>query len=135
MKIWWIGALGACTLFALHGCVSENPSRGIADDGRSAQRVVFPAVSHDAALRKPDRAVVREKLGLIRAGMHKDQVVALLGTPQFDEGIAGVREWDYLLDFRSGGGLTTCQYKLLFDADYKVGSMRWSPTDCGVFVE
>lgn len=138
MKNWWIGALGACAVFvslALQGCAADSPSRGIAGDGKGAERVVFPHVPQDGALRKPGRTALRERLRTLHPGMAKDQVFALLGTPQFDEGVAGVREWDYLYEFKSGGGLTSCQLKLLFDADYRVGSLRWSPAACDVFLD
>ncbi|ELU5585439.1 outer membrane protein assembly factor BamE, partial [Escherichia coli] len=47
---------------------------------------------------------VPEKLRLIKAGMNKDQIYQLAGRPHFGEGIAGVREWDYLFNFTGPDG-------------------------------
>ena len=43
--------------------------------------------------------------------MNKDQIYQLIGRPHFREGLYGVREWDYLFNYREDGELKTCQYK------------------------
>lgn len=134
MNTWWIRALGAGALLAaLQGCASSAFTRDIADDGRSAGSIVFPVVRYDGVVRKQGRSTSRDKLRALGPGMHKQQVLLLLGPPQFEEGIAWVREWDYLLDLASGGGVTSCQLKLLFDTVDRTGSLHWSPPQCAVF--
>ncbi|WP_399686595.1 OmpA family protein [Xenophilus sp.] len=118
-------ALAAAGLLA--GC-STHLSRGIDDQGR-AEEVVFPDIAADATLPEgifPNLDNLRE----VAPGMTKDQLYALLGRPHFQEGLLGVREWDYVFNFRSGGGTTVCQYKLIFDKAYLAQSFHWKPAQC-----
>lgn len=73
-----------------------------------------------------------ENLGKIRSGMSKDQLYDLIGRPQFNEGFR-VREWDYLFHFNTPGqgteGVTTCQYKVLFDSKKYARSFHWRAVD------
>lgn len=73
-----------------------------------------------------------ENLGKIRSGMSKDQLYDLIGRPQFNEGFR-VREWDYLFHFDTPGqgteGVTTCQYKVLFDNKKFARSFHWRAVD------
>jgi len=71
-----------------------------------------------------------ENLRLVGSGMTKDQLYNLLGRPHFAEGLAGVREWDYLFHFRTANGDLTCQYKVLFDKDKLARSFLWKPQGC-----
>ncbi|HWK60587.1 MAG TPA: outer membrane protein assembly factor BamE [Eoetvoesiella sp.] len=71
-----------------------------------------------------------DALRLIEPGMSKDQLYNLLGRPHFGEGLAGVREWDYLFHFRTSRGEKTCQYKILFDKDKHARSFFWKPEAC-----
>jgi len=112
----------------LAGCGTRHVSRDISPDGVAAE-VVFPA---------PQRAVLKEgtfpnldNLRQVGAGVSKEQLYHLLGRPHFREGYAGVREWDYLFHFRDEGGVTTCQYKVIFDREYLARSFHWQPEACG----
>lgn len=73
-----------------------------------------------------------ENLSKIRSGMSKDQLYDLIGRPQFDEGFR-VREWDYLFHFDTPNqgtkGITTCQYKVLFDSQKYARSFHWRAVD------
>ncbi|XXQ67860.1 outer membrane protein assembly factor BamE [Neisseriaceae bacterium B1] len=73
-----------------------------------------------------------ENLSKIRSGMSKDQLYDLIGRPQFNEGFR-VREWDYLFHFNTPGqgteGVTTCQYKVLFDSQKYARSFHWRTVD------
>lgn len=72
-----------------------------------------------------------EAMALVRRGMSKDQLYQLLGRPHFQEGLVGVREWDYLFHRPSaGGGTQSCQYKVLFDKDMLAASFHRLPADC-----
>lgn len=126
-----VTGLAAALALAMAGC-STHVSRDISADGQAGQ-LLFP---------EPDSALVREGtfpgidvLSQVGKGMNKDQLYALLGRPHFREGFARVREWDYLFHFRRGDELRTCQYKLIFDENYQVGSIHWLPEDCASVLE
>ncbi|QWP75309.1 OmpA family protein [Lysobacter sp. K5869] len=111
----------------LAACGTRHVSRDISPDGVAAE-VIFPA---------PERAVLKEgtfpnldNLRQVGAGVSKEQLYHLLGRPHFREGYAGVREWDYLFHFRDAGGVTTCQYKAIFDRNYLAQSFHWQPQAC-----
>ncbi|PZP58171.1 MAG: flagellar motor protein MotB [Pseudoxanthomonas spadix] len=106
-------------------------SKGIQNDGSSAQSLVWPAPQDANALAKDGTYPTPESLGLLHPGLDKAQVRRLLGPPHFHEGF-GPREWDYLVHLRQPGAsdFTTCQLKLLFGKDGKVGSLHWKPAGC-----
>ncbi|WP_454832372.1 OmpA family protein [Pseudoxanthomonas wuyuanensis] len=110
-------ALSACT---------RHVSRGITPDGQ-VDEVIFPSI---------DKVVLKEgtfpnlaNLRQIGPGVHKDQLYELIGRPHFHEGYAA-REWDYLFHFRQGDKVVTCQYKVIFDQDYRGQDFHWSPAGC-----
>lgn len=74
-----------------------------------------------------------ESLALITDGMTKDQIQELIGHPHFREGMFAVREWDYLFHFTTPGrgvnGVTTCQFKVIYDSDVKARSFFWKAVD------
>ena len=47
--------------------------------------------------------------------MNKDQLYYLIGRPHFEEGLYGVREWDYAFNYRENGVHKICQFKIGFD--------------------
>lgn len=111
----------------LSGC-SAPLSEGLTDSGEVRQ-VVFPPMS--SATRPegifPDRTVLYE----IEPGVRKSHLLQWFGPPHFSEGIVGVREWDYIFHFYSGGGITTCRYKVIFDSAYVARRFHWRPGECG----
>lgn len=123
-----IGRFALCALIAataLTAC-TRHVSRGIAPDAQ-ADEVVFPST---------DRIVLKEgtfpnvaNLRQIGPGVTKDQLYDLIGRPHFREGYAA-REWDYLFHFRQGAQIVTCQYKVIFDKDYRGQAFHWSPAGC-----
>ena len=72
-----------------------------------------------------------DNVRMIEAGMNKDQIYELIGRPHFNEGLYGVREWDYLFNYRENGEHKTCQYKILFDSKWNAQSFFWLPEGCG----
>lgn len=80
-----------------------------------------------------------DELDKMRPGLTKDDIYKILGRPHYDEGMFGVREWDYLFHFYTPGvprdpantsgvdGITTCQYKVIFDRDKFARSFYWKP--------
>ena len=73
-----------------------------------------------------------QSLEQVRAGMTKDQLYYLLGSPQYNDGWRPV-EWNYLFHFHTPGqgtdDVTTCQYKVLFDKDMYARSFYWHAVD------
>ena len=78
-----------------------------------------------------------DELEQMKPGLSKDDIYKILGRPHYDEGMFGVREWNYLFHFRTPGvpanpdigsnveGITTCQYKVLFDKHKYARSFHW----------
>ncbi len=62
-------------------------------------------------------------------GMNKQQLYALLGTPHFGEGMWGVREWNYLFNFRRtvGAPPIQCQFQIHFDGKGVAVGQSWKP--------
>lgn len=70
----------------------------------------------------------------IQAGMTKDQVRDVLGSPHFYEGLFNVRTWNYLFDLGAEDGhpRQLCQLRLAFDGAMRVEEMRWRTAKCAV---
>ncbi len=66
----------------------------------------------------------------IERGMNKDQIQSLIGRPHFDEGLYGVREWDYAFNYRENGAHKICQFKIGFDKNMNAQSFYWYPNGC-----
>ncbi len=108
----------------LQGCAGTK----VTDAGKTDQPV-FPAAS--SAWQKEGTFPNLDNLRAVRSGMTKDQLYASLDRPHFGEGMVGVREWDYIFNFRTTGDeYVTCQYKVLFDKDMKARSFYWAPESC-----
>lgn len=75
-----------------------------------------------------------QSLSQVREGMTKDQLYELLGRPHYMDGWRP-REWNYLFHFNTPGqgvnGVSTCQYKVLFDTDSYARSFYWNPVGEG----
>lgn len=120
-------AFACISLLAATACTS-TVSRGVGDDG-TAQELVFPDIQASATL--PEGSFPNaDDLRAVQPGLSKDQIAALLGRPHFREGLADVREWDYVLNFRDAGGVATCQFKVLFDKEHLARSLYWKPAAC-----
>jgi outer membrane protein OmpA-like peptidoglycan-associated protein len=96
----------------------------------AAGQVAWPAVGTEWL--EGGTFVNVDNLKQMAPGLEKDQIYDLLGRPHFKTGMFGVREWDYLFNFRTGRGseYITCQYKVLFDGDYRSESMYWREPSC-----
>ncbi|MDH2923982.1 SmpA/OmlA family protein [Nicoletella semolina] len=71
-----------------------------------------------------------ENVRQVERGMNKHQLRTLIGSPHFEEGLYGVREWDYLFNYRENGEHKTCQFKVLFDKNMTAQSFFWYPNGC-----
>ncbi len=135
MKIHYMSKItGLATLslavIAMTGCLgTKNLSQGITDDGRvDMQNIVFPEL--DTAWQYQGQFPNSENLSKMRPGVDKDDVYQLLGRPHFSEG-QGAREWDYIMKFNMpDNSVKICQYKVIFDKQYKGQEFYWMPADC-----
>ena len=119
-----IGLLAACRS---HAPVADGPAEATAVD--------FPEASK-ASLKEgiyPDVADLRR----FAPGMSKRQLYTLLGTPHFNEGMWGVREWNYLFNFRTAQGAEyfTCQFQVRFDSKGIAQGGYWKPESCAAVLE
>lgn len=120
-------------LTLLAGCSTihhkEAPAAASGSEGDAA--VSFPDPSHATM---PEGIFVNlENLRKIAPGMTKDQLHNLLGTPHFNEGVFGVRKWNYILDFRKAdgsGNYFSCQYQIRFDSNGHAENFYWKPASC-----
>ncbi|WP_432727524.1 outer membrane protein assembly factor BamE domain-containing protein [Variovorax sp. W6] len=117
----------------MQGCASTS-SEVTAESSGSTEGVSFPDAGR--AWLKGGSFVDVEQLRRMGPGMTKDQVRLLIGDPHFDEGIFGVREWNYLFNFRTGkgAGYVTCQYMVHFNGDGVSTRERWKNPDCAQFI-
>lgn len=124
-----LGLVLATLLFS--ACTTHAPRQG-SDAGAA---VSFP----DAAKAGPKGGlfVDLENLRQYARGMSKRQLYGLLGTPHFNEGIWGVREWNYLFNFRSqpNGDYFSCQFQVHFDGDGIAQDSYWKPQSCAVMLQ
>lgn len=96
----------------------------------AADAVPFP--ERDEAWLKEGTFPNLENLRKMMPGLSKNQVYALLEEPHFSEGFFGVREWNYIFNFRTGKGneFITCQYQIRYGNDGKVQSTHWKEHEC-----
>lgn len=113
-----------------------NLSHDIARDGSSAGQLVWPAADSVTPMHKGGTTADVSRLQQIHASMNKQQIMDLIGPPHFHEGVWGVREWDYVFNFRQPGSdaPTVCQYKVLFDHDKLARGFYWKPESCAALV-
>ncbi|MBJ2154937.1 OmpA family protein [Variovorax sp. IB41] len=117
------------------GCASytitpEMQARAAAENPAPPKDADFPAL--DSAKWQQGAFPSIEALRAMHTGMGKDQVRGLLGYPHFSEGLAGVREWNYIFHFRTGAGpaYITCQYMVRYNADVLTNGMYWKGPGC-----
>ena len=125
-----LGLVLAAVLLA--ACRSHAPA---GDAPAQAAQVEFPAASK-ASLKEgiyPDIADLRR----FAPGMSKRQLYTLLGTPHFNEGMWGVREWNYLFNFRTAQGAEyfTCQFQVRFDSKGIAQGGYWKPESCAAVLD
>lgn len=119
-----IGVLGGC------GTLSEN----VAADGMSAQKLVWPKPSDVNDLHHGGTFPNIANLRQIHSGMNRQQILPLIGPPQFGEWL-GPREWNYLFNFQKNGQVVQCEYKILFDEHKMARSFYWHPQSCAAFLK
>ena len=127
--------LAASLALALVAC--GNVSHDIAKDGGTAGQMVWPDPGSATPMHKGGTFPNLANLRQMKPGLNKPQVSDLIGYPHFSEGVWGVREWNYVFNFRKPGTdeVTVCQYKVLFDEDKIARSFYWKPESCAALLE
>lgn len=127
MKLANITLIALCTSFTL-GC-TNTLSHGITDSGHvEMSNLVWPELSDawDTDGKFPNL----ENLSKVRPDISKDDIYDLLGRPHFSES-QSAREWDYIMKFyQENDTVKICQYKVIFDTEYKGQEFYWTPSDC-----
>lgn len=123
-------------LLAMGLSACGNVSRNVAKDGSNAQELVWPKPDDVTPMHRGGTFPELDHLRELHAGLNKRQISQLIGWPHYEEGVWGVREWNYVFNFRDGDTdhVTVCQYKILFDQDKLARSFYWKPEDCARFV-
>lgn len=123
-------------MLGMTGCMgTKHLSQNISDEGRiqDAGDIVFPEL--DKAWQKDGQFPNSENLSKIRAGIAKDELYQLIGRPHFSEAHKA-REWDYIMKFyQADDSVKICQYKVIFDKDYKGQEFYWQPADCANYAK
>jgi OOP family OmpA-OmpF porin len=134
-----VKSIGMTAVLLIAGSLTAcgNISHKVAADGSSAGQLVWPSPDSTTAIHKSGTFPNVSDLRLIKSGMNKQQIAQLIGSPHFSEGIWGVREWNYLFNFRKHGSddVTQCQYKVLFDEQKLARSFYWQPESCGAMLD
>jgi OOP family OmpA-OmpF porin len=129
----WLLLTSGCSTLTHRAPVAGGTSP--AASGASSE-VTFPDPAKSLV---PEGAYVSpENLRQVLRGMTKSQLYKLLGTPHFDEGVFGVKQWNYILNFRRDDGeadFSRCQYQIDFDAKHRVQTTHWKPESCRLIVD
>lgn len=133
-KFYTLGSIVLLTAL-VSGCMgTKHLSAGISSEGTvHHDDVVFPAL--DKAWQKDGQFPNSENLSKIKPGIAKDELYQLIGRPHFSEA-QHAREWDYILKFyQPDDSVKVCQYKVIFDKDYKGQEFYWLPADCANYAK
>lgn len=128
---WAAGSAVFAAVLLAAGCSTAGSKAS--DNG---QGVSFPNPSHSSV---PEGLFVNlENLRKVSPGMTKKQLYALIGHPRFDEGVIGVRKWNYIFNFRKSDGsgdYFSCQYQIIFDKQDLAEQFYWKPEACKAVLE
>ncbi len=121
--------LGFLSTTALTACGTTALSHDITQDGHvEASNIVWPAL--DDAWQKEGQFPNSENLSKIKKGIAKDELYQLIGRPHFSER-QHAKEWDYIMKFyQADDSVKICQYKVIFDDEFKGQEFYWLPSDC-----
>ena len=113
-------SLTACTNIISHSIDSNGHIE--------PSNIFFPKL--DKAWQKDGQFPNSENLSKIKPGIGKDELYQLIGRPHFSEA-QHAREWDYIMKFyQPDNSVKICQYKVVFDTDFKGQEFYWKPADC-----
>ena len=128
-KLTSLGAIGLAML-SMTGCVgTKYLSDGITNEGHvDHENIKFPEL--DQAWQNEGQFPNQENLEKIKPGIVKDELYQLIGRPHFSEA-QHAREWDYIMKFyMPDETVKICQYKVIFDTDFRGQEFYWKPADC-----
>lgn len=129
------------TKFLTAAIIALLTAPAFAEDQLPATKAV---VAPDREYPEPDHAtrprgvfVEAEQVLRVIPGLTKGQVYTLLDVPHFHEGLFGVRTWNYLLNFHTGGGdqYVTCQFQVHFGKHGIVDGAFWKDQKCADLVD
>lgn len=139
MKAVFSKQIKAVAVLALAGLLSACATKSNVRADGTTDNPVFPEPYSLTFNNDRGTFPTYDELDKMRPGLTKDDIYKILGRPHYDEGMFGVREWDYLFHFYTPGvprdpantsgvdGITTCQYKVIFDRDKFARSFYWKP--------
>ncbi len=124
-----IALLSCLSIGVLTACGTTAVSHDISQEGHvDASNIVWPKL--DDAWQKDGQFPNSENLSKIKKGIAKDELYQLIGRPHFSER-QHAKEWDYIMKFyQADNSVKICQYKVIFDKDYKGQEFYWLPADC-----
>ncbi len=121
--------LGCLSISMLSACGTTAVSHDISREGTiDPSNLVWPEL--DKAWQKEGQFPNSENLSKIKPGIAKDELYQLIGRPHFSER-QHAKEWNYIMKFyQADNSVKVCQYKVIFDKDYKGQEFYWFPADC-----
>lgn len=124
-------AVGFILALTISGC-TKTLSHGITPEGTvQTSDLIFPKL--DDAWQKAGQFPNSENLAKIKPGVSKDELYQLIGRPHFSEA-QHAYEWDYIFKFyQPDESVKICQYKVIFDKDFKGQQFYWLPEDCAAY--